>query len=110
MVSALRWPDGVLEAGLRESLPGGFRHTLSPVRFEGETELWRAPAIFGGMQPVVSLQARLQGGGRSLALTILRLNSLLTGKNTGNLLNLALKNRTPALQIAPSAREAAHHL
>ena len=37
------------------------------------------------------------GGGRSLALTILRLNSLLTGKNTGNLRNFAVQNRTPAL-------------
>ncbi len=31
------------------------------------------------------------GGGRSLALTILRLNSLLAGKNTGNLRNFAVK-------------------
>ena len=31
----------------------------------------------------MSLQARLHGGGRCLALTIRRLNSLLTEKNTG---------------------------
>jgi hypothetical protein len=35
---------------------------------------------------------KLNGGARSLALTILRLNSLLTGKNTGNLRNSALEN------------------
>jgi len=32
------------------------------------------------------------GGARSLALTLLRLNSLLTGKNTGNLRNFAFQN------------------
>jgi hypothetical protein len=32
------------------------------------------------------------GGARSLALTLLRLNSLLTGKNTGNLRYFALEN------------------
>jgi hypothetical protein len=44
VVCALRSPDGVLETGLRiasqrkrrESLPGDFSRTLSPVRFEGE--------------------------------------------------------------------------
>ncbi|MGA8761378.1 MAG: hypothetical protein WB562_00685, partial [Candidatus Sulfotelmatobacter sp.] len=39
-----------------------------------------------------SLQSRLDGGGRSLSLTILRENSLLTGKNTGNLAILRPKN------------------
>ena len=38
---------------------------------------------------------RASGGARSLALTILCLNSLLTGKITGNFANLALQNRTP---------------
>ena len=32
------------------------------------------------------------GGARSLALTLLRSNSLLTGKNTGNLRDFALEN------------------
>jgi len=41
-----------------------------------------------------SLQFRLCGGARSLALTFLCLNSLLTGKNTGNLRDFALENRT----------------
>jgi hypothetical protein len=36
-----------------------------------------------------SPQSRLNGGARSLALTVLRRNSLLTGKNTGNLQILA---------------------
>ena len=52
-----------------------------------------------------SLQSRLSGGADSLALTILRPNSLLTGKNTGNSRVLAPRNRTPVLQLAHSAGE-----
>jgi hypothetical protein len=45
----------------------------------------------------ISLQSRLRGGARSLALTFLWPNSLLTGKITGNLRNLGPKNRTSIL-------------
>ena len=48
--------------------------------------------VFRGKGGAVSLQLRLAGGARSLALTLLRPNSLLTGKNTGNLRNFALEN------------------
>jgi hypothetical protein len=41
-------------------------------------------------RPTFSVQCRLNGGARSLALTFLRLNSLLTGKMTGNLRNFDL--------------------
>jgi hypothetical protein len=40
------------------------------------------PKISGNVGPI-SLHFRLRGGARSLALTFLCLNSLLTGKNTG---------------------------
>ena len=45
------------------------------------------------------------GGAGSLALTILRPNSLLTGKNTGNLRVSVPRKRTPALQVAHPAGE-----
>jgi len=45
----------------------------------------------------LSLQSRLRGGARSLALTFLRENSLLTGKITGNLGNSDLQNRILSL-------------
>jgi hypothetical protein len=47
---------------------------------------------FQGKGCGISLQLRLAGGARSLALTLLRTNSLLTGKNTGNLQYFALEN------------------
>jgi hypothetical protein len=49
-------------------------------------------AYFAATGGASSLQFRLAGGARSLALTLLRLNSLLTGKNTGNLRISALEN------------------
>ena len=54
-------------------------------------------AYFGGNEGGISLQSRLRGGGRSLALTFLRPNSLLTGKITGNLRDFDLQNRTLVL-------------
>ena len=51
-------------------------------------------AYFAATGGAVSLQLRLAGGARSLALTLLRLNSLLTGKNTGNLRILPLKTHS----------------
>jgi hypothetical protein len=59
------------------------------------------------MQPYFS-KPRLGGGACSLALTLLRLNSLLTGKNTGNLRILALENALFSLQAAHFAGEIAH--
>jgi hypothetical protein len=47
------------------------------------------------------LQVRLRGGAHSLALTFLRLNSLLIGKNTGILRNFDV-------QIGPASLCAAH--
>ena len=66
---------------------------FSPVRFGGQlsrnTGLYR---IFQGERSGLSLHSRMGGGARSLSLTLLRLNSLLTGKNTGNLRNSAPEN------------------
>jgi hypothetical protein len=55
---------------------------------------------------ITSLQVpdnQRSGGARSLALTLLRENFLLTGKNTGNLRFLGLENRTSHLQLAHPA-------
>jgi hypothetical protein len=65
--------------------------------------------VFRKRQRGLSLQLRLpelrlRGGARSLALTFLRPNSLLTGKTTGNLRDLSIQNRTPLLYVAHSAR------
>jgi len=77
------------------SLPGS---PFSAVRFEDEYCAIRACfANFGVRIGGISLQLRLAGGARSLALTLLRLNSLLTGKITGNLRNFGLQNRTASL-------------
>jgi hypothetical protein len=54
---------------------------------------WAEFAHLAENKGVNSLQFRLNGGARSLALTLLRLNSPLTGRNTGNF-------RFPALKIA----------
>jgi hypothetical protein len=46
------------------------------------------------------------GGAGSLVLTLLRQNSLISGKITGNLRNFDPKNRTPVLYTAHSVEEA----
>jgi hypothetical protein len=46
---------------------------------------------------IVEIRADFTGGARSLALTLLRPNSLLTGKITGNLQNFTIENRTSLL-------------
>src|ERR1700691_4940860 len=58
---------------------------------EGNTAKTRPFRIFQDRQTGVSLQLRLCGGGRSQVRTLIRCNSLLTGKNTGN---FALKRPT----------------
>jgi len=76
--------------------PGRRRHLLqsspfSPVRFVAQkSENTGMFAHFAGNRGGISLQCRLRGGARSLALTFLRPNSLLTGKITGNLRYFAL--------------------
>jgi hypothetical protein len=55
-------------------------------------EKWASFAYFEEKAGGISLQLRLAGGAPSLALTFLRLNSLLTGKNTGNLRYFTIEN------------------
>ena len=63
--------------------------TLSLVRFVEEVLRESGVSrLFQEQRSSVSLQLRLRGGGGSLLLTLLRPNSLLTGKNTGNFVNL----------------------
>src|ERR1700686_391964 len=90
-----------LGASAVHSLQSGLRARLA--------EFWRFPAIFGGMQPGVS--ASQTAWRRALS----RANHSppkfpAHREKYRNLRNFAVQNRTPARQIAHSAREAAHHL
>jgi hypothetical protein len=97
----LHSPNAFVETGLQDcpsekSRDGG--------GFAAEQSILRSPvclariAEYGHYSLVsdknegISPQCRLHGGARSLALTRLRSNSLLTGKNTGNLRDFALEN------------------
>ena len=90
------------ETGLRMSSPEKSRdsdpvlcrafRSLQSVLLRNYREKRASFACFGVKDDGISLQLRLAGGARSLALTLLRPNSLLTGKNTGNLRNFALEN------------------
>jgi len=93
LVIALHSPDGVGETGLRvrpaEKNTAKLGYGAKQDTFSGpvsgrESQNCADFQRFLGECSLVSLQPRLHGGGRSLALTSLRENSLLTGKNTGN--------------------------
>src|ERR1035438_1836614 len=89
--------ERALPAGVCFSSPrwvrssGGTQLTgpFSLVRFvEGILRKARVSRQLREQRSRVSLQSRLSGGGGSLLLTLLRPNSLVTGKNTGNFVNL----------------------
>jgi hypothetical protein len=82
-------------------------HSLQSGLASKNRDKWAESAHLAENKGVNSLQFRLYGGARSLALTFLRQTSLLTGKITGNFENFTLQNRTPLLQVAHSAREIA---
>jgi hypothetical protein len=96
-VIALHSPGGVDETGLPQCHLEKKRQKLAR---EIQRDIFSGPVLarkpwycgdfqrFAGECSLVSLQPRLYGGARGLSLTLLRLNSLLTGKNTGNFLIL----------------------
>jgi hypothetical protein len=80
-------PDcrNALQRKRHERLLARYSETFSPVRFERESCGIRGDfRQFLESYSLDSRQPRLNGGERSRALTLLRENSLLTGKNTGN--------------------------
>jgi hypothetical protein len=99
---ALHSPDGVIETGLPVCPPEKRAPKLCLQRLaahflqSGLIGIYREnrafSANFGSVTADFLCPVRLCGGARSLALTLLWSNSLLTGKNTGNLRILALEN------------------
>jgi hypothetical protein len=67
---------------------------LQPRSLKSHATAVAFPAYVLGHRPVAQIicasYARLYGGGCSQVLTLLRENSLLTGKNTGNFFNFGL--------------------
>jgi hypothetical protein len=107
LLIALHSPNGLRETGLhlclpekrpeRDALLSRAVRSLQSGLLRNYREKWATFAYFCGKDDGISLQSRLRGGGRSLALTFLRPNSLLTGKITGNLRDFDPKNRTTIL-------------
>src|ERR1017187_4109735 len=88
-------PDrpSTLRRKYRESQPPDSRTALSPSSVStGNTQNCGHFTRFLGEGRRVSLLLRLDGGGWSLLRTLLRPNSLLTGKNTGNFANVGRPN------------------
>ena len=92
-VIAKHSPQPVLETGLpmealeknRWNGSDAAQRPFSLVRFVEEIQRKVGPfRLFQEQRSRVSLQLRLHGGGRSQVRTLLRPNSLLTGKNTAN--------------------------
>src|SRR5271155_3075830 len=102
LVIALHSPNASLETGLRmyppEKSPDSDPLRCRAVRSlqsglcANNREIRACFAYFGVKGGGLSLQLRLAGGARSLELTLLHPNSLLTGKNTGDLRDFALEN------------------
>jgi len=100
LVIALHSPDAHFETGLRicltEKRPDSDRIECRTVR-SLQSDLFANYRKYGHISRISmeepQIFSRLRGGGRSLALTFLPPNSLLTGKITGNLRNFDLQNR-----------------
>jgi hypothetical protein len=95
LLIALHSPYALLETGLRMCPPEKSRdsdalhcrvvRSLQFMLLSNNREIRAFSAYFGGKKANFLCSFRLRGGARSLALTFLRPNSLLTGKITGNL-------------------------
>ena len=102
LLIALHSPSVLCETGLRVGPPEN-RRDSDPILSRAVRSLqsglqkkyckkWASFAYFEGRGGAVSVHFRLAGGAPSLALTLLRPNSLVTGKNTGNFQYFALEN------------------
>ncbi len=106
-VIALHSPCGLPETAMRlyhpeksRDLDAIYCRVVRSLQFDlsrKNREKWASFAYFGVRIGRLSLQSRLRGGARSLALNLLRRNSLLTGKITGNSQDFTVENRASLL-------------